>query len=181
MWLYQNIFPQFCIIFRTSLFSWLSFKTVIYFITVQSIKLFLFSATARSEDLGNNGEKSHAEPTKKRIPAILSCQEWLSRNLSGDPTGKLRKSAVTEPLHWPYRAQEHWHLFFCSSIYTPSATRSISETWVQPQNTSGLTKKPTDFSSVSYSTPSPGNRVRGHHRSLAQRQREVFVLNDISS
>lgn len=53
--------------------------------------------------------------------------------------------------------------------------------WIQSHNISGLTEKLLDLSAVSYSTPSPENTMQGHHRDLAQSQREIFILNDISS
>lgn len=71
--------PQFCIIFRASLFSWLSFKTVIYFITLQRIIFFLFSDSARLEDLGNSGEKSHAEPLERELQQYLAARNGCHR------------------------------------------------------------------------------------------------------
>lgn len=135
----------------------------------------LCSAIARLEDFG--GEKSHAERTGKRRSGVLSCQEWLSQNLSGDPAGTLRL-AVTEPPCWPYPAQEHCPFFFLLLRPYPIFYQIHQcYSWVQSHNTSGLTETPRGFSTVLYRTPSPGNTMQGHHRHLAQSQREVFILN----
>lgn len=172
----SKLLPQFCIIFRASLFSWLSFKTVIYFIIFQRIISFLFSASARLEDLGNSGEKSHAEPTRKRISATLSCQEWVSQNLSGDPTGKLRKFAVAESLHWPYQAQEHCH-FFPLLLHPYSICYQVHQccTWVQSHNVSGLTKNPGISSLYHKALPVLGTQCRDTTGTLL-RARENFLF-----
>lgn len=83
----SKLLPQFCVIFRSSLFSWPFFLTVIYFITFQRIIFFLFSASARLEDLGKSGEKSHVDPLEREFQQYLAARKSCHRIFQVIPLG----------------------------------------------------------------------------------------------